>query len=412
MSSKVKIIAATALGNALEYYDVIIYSTFALIIAQEFFPGSDADTSLLIAFATFGVSFFFRPLGGLILGSLGDRRGRKTALLLTMSLMLLGTLMIAVTPPYASIGVGASVLVVIGRLVQGFSAGGEFASATAFLAEQSKNQRGFYSSWQFASQGFSMLMAAAVGFLITTSLSAHQVRHGGWRLSFVFGLLIGPMLLYLRSSFVETAEFIGQPHQEHPLRQALGRQKSNIVIALGVVILATVGVYVTLYMPTYAVRQLHLTPRAGFGATALAGAIMFSLTPVSGLLVDRYGRLAVALPFALALAVAPIPLYAWLSHTPTLSAMYVTQGTLSVLLAGYLGAVSALLSDLFPVATRTTGISLGYNLGVMLFGGFAPFIMTWLAVKTASTAVPGYYFATGAVGSMLALGAAWRRGFR
>jgi MFS transporter, MHS family, proline/betaine transporter len=133
---------------------------------------------------------------------------------------------------------------------------------------------------------------------------------------------------------------------------------------------------------------------------------------VSGLLVDRYGRLAVALPFALALAVAPIPLYAWLSHTPTLGAMYVTQGTLSVLLAGYLGAVSALLSDLFPVATRTTGISLGYNLGVMLFGGFAPFIMTWLAVKTASTAVPGYYFATGAVGSMLALGAAWRRGFR
>jgi MFS transporter, MHS family, proline/betaine transporter len=412
MNGKVKIIAATALGNALEYYDVIIYSTFALIIAQEFFPLRDADTALLIAFATFGVSFFFRPLGGLILGSLGDRRGRKTALLLTMSLMLLGTLMIAVTPSYAAIGVSASVLVVIGRLVQGFSAGGEFASATAFLAEQSKNRRGFYSSWQFASQGCSMLMAATVGFLITTLLSADQVRHWGWRLSFVFGLAIGPVLLYLRAGFVETAEFRGEIRQEHPLREALGQQKTNIVIALGVVILATVGVYVTLYMPTYAVRQLHMTPRAGFAASALAGAALFLLTPVSGMLVDRHGRLAVAIPFAIAFSLAPIPLYAWLSHTPSLGAMCATQGVISVLLAGYLGAVSALLSDLFPVATRTTGISLGYNLGVMLFGGFAPFIMTWLAVKTASAAVPGYYLAAGAVGSVLALAWAWRRGFR
>ena len=412
MNSKAKIIAATALGNALEYYDVIIYSTFALIIAQEFFPRSDADTSLLIAFATFGVSFFFRPLGGLVLGTLGDRRGRKAALLLTLSLMLLGTFMIAVTPSYAAIGVAASVLVVIGRLVQGFSAGGEFASATAFLAEQSKNQRGFYSSWQFASQGFSMVMAAVVGFLITTSLSADQVRHWGWRLAFVFGLLIGPVLLYLRSGFVETAEFRGQIREEHPLRQTFGQQKINLVIALGVVILATVGVYVTLYMPTYAVRQLHMTPRAGFGATALAGALLCVLTPLSGWLVDRQGRLAVALPFALALALAPIPLYSWLSHTPTLAAMYATQGLLAIFLAGYLGTVSALLSDLFPTATRSTGISLGYNLGVMLFGGFAPFIMTWLAVKTASTAVPGYYLAAGAVGSVLALTAAWRKGYR
>jgi MHS family proline/betaine transporter-like MFS transporter len=412
MNSKVKIIAATALGNALEYYDVIIYSTFALIIAQEFFPSSDADTSLLIAFATFGVSFFFRPLGGLVLGTLGDRRGRKAALLLTLSLMLLGTFIIAVTPSYAAIGVAASVLVVIGRLVQGFSAGGEFASATAFLAEQSKHQRGFYSSWQFASQGFSMLMAAVVGFLITTSLSTDQVRHWGWRLAFVFGLLIGPVLLYLRSGFVETEEFRGQIREEHPLRQTFGQQKVNIVIALGVVILATVGVYVTLYMPTYAVRQLHMTPRAGFGATALAGALLCVLTPLSGWLVDRYGRIAVALPFAFALAIAPIPLYSWLSQTPSLGAMYATQGLLAIFLAGYLGTVSALLSDLFPTATRSTGISLGYNLGVMLFGGFAPFIMTWLAVKTTSTAVPGYYLAAGAVGSVLALSAAWRKGYR
>jgi MHS family proline/betaine transporter-like MFS transporter len=412
MHTQVKIVAATALGNALEYYDVIIYSTFALIISQAFFPSSDTDTSLLIGFATFGVSFFCRPLGGLILGMLGDLRGRRTALLLTMSLMLLGTAMIAVTPSFASIGVAASVLVVIGRLVQGFSAGGEFASATAFLAEQSKSQRGFYSSWQFASQGLSMLMAATVGFLITLSLSPDQVRHWGWRLAFVFGLLIGPVLLYLRSGFVETEEFRGQIRQEHPLRKAFGAQKTSLVIALGVVILATVGVYVTLYMPTYAMRQLHMTQRAGFGATALAGAILLLLTPVSGLLVDRHGRLAVALPFAMALAIAPIPLYGWLSHTPSLGAMFATQGLLALLLAGYLGAVSALLSDLFPIGTRATGISLGYNLGVMLFGGFAPFIMTWLAVKTTSTAVPGYYLAAGAMGSVLALVAAWRKGFR
>jgi MHS family proline/betaine transporter-like MFS transporter len=412
MSSKATTIAATAFGNALEYYDVIIYGTFALTIAQEFFPQHDADTSLLIAFATFGVSFFFRPLGGLILGSFGDRRGRKAALLLTMSLMLLGTLMIAATPSFASIGLTASVVVVLGRLIQGFSAGGEFASATAFLAEQSKQQRGFYSSWQFASQGLSMLAAAAVGLLITMTLTVDQVRHWGWRLSFVFGLLIGPSLLYLRSGFEETAEFRGETRETSPLREALTRHKANIAIAVGVVILATVGIYVMLYMPTYAVRQLQLSQRDGFFASLVAGAALFVLTPVSGLLVDRYGRLVIATPFAAALVVAPIPVYAWLSGTHSTAELCAVQLFIAILMAGYLGSVSALLSDLFPVSSRTTGISLGYNLAVMLFGGFAPLIMTWLTVKTGSVAVPGYYLAAGACASLIALACEWRRGYR
>jgi MHS family proline/betaine transporter-like MFS transporter len=412
MNRKAKTIAATALGNSLECYDLILYGTFALTIGQEFFPHRDADTSLLIAFGTFGVSFFFRPLGGLMIGSFGDRTGRKAALLMTMFLMLLGTAMIAVTPSYASIGIIASVMVVLGRLIQGFSAGGEFASATAFLAEQSTNQRGFYASWQFASQGFSMLMAAAIGFLITTALTTEQVRHWGWRLSFLFGLLIGPALLFARSNLEETVEFQREALQGSPVREALAHQKANIAIALGTVIVATVGMYVMLYMPTYAVRQLQLTQRAGFGAAAVAGLTLFVLTPISGVLVDRYGRLIVGAPFAVLLLAVPIPLYEWLSHSRSIGSLCAAQILLAIPMAGYLGALGALLSDLFPVRSRTTGISLGYNLSVMLFGGFAPFIMTWLTVKTGSAAVPGYYLAAGATCSLVTIAFAWRRGYR
>jgi MHS family proline/betaine transporter-like MFS transporter len=405
-------VAAASLGNAMECYDFIIYGTFAVIIAEKFFPNKSANTSLLITFGTFGVSFIFRPLGGIVIGGYADRAGRKAALLLTMLLMFVGTLAIAIIPGYAAIGIIAPIVVVAGRLAQGFSAGGEFASATAFLAEQSTRRRAFYASWQFASQGLSMVLAAGVGYLITSLLNAAQVSQWGWRAAFLFGLLIGPVLIYSRAGLQETEEFQAVRTHKNPVRDVLASQKRKIAMAAGSVVLATASIYVALYMPAYAVRQLELTQRDGFAATALVGLTMLLLTPLFGCWVDRVGRLRIAWPSALLLCFAPIPLYAWLRQAPSLQRLCITQLALAVPMSAYLAALSAFLADLFPVSNRSTGISLGYNLSVMIFGGFAPFIITWLIAATASPAIPAYYLAAAAATSLIAIAFAWRSGYR
>jgi MHS family proline/betaine transporter-like MFS transporter len=396
----------------MECYDFIIYGTFAVIIAETFFPNKSTDTSLLITFGTFGVSFIFRPLGGIVIGGFADRAGRKAALLLTMLLMFVGTLAIAIIPGYAVIGIIAPIVVVAGRLVQGFSAGGEFASATAFLAEQSTRRRAFYASWQFASQGLSMVLAAGVGYLITSLLNTEQVSRWGWRAAFLFGLLIGPILIYSRAGLRETEEFQAVRALKNPVRDVLANQKSEIAIAAGSVVLATASIYIALYMPTYALRQLGLSQRDGFAATALVGLTMLSLTPLFGCWVDRVGRLRIAWPSALLLCLASVPLYAWLGHAPSLQRLCMTQLALAVPMSAYLAALSAFLADLFPVRNRSTGISLGYNLSVMIFGGFAPFIITWLIAATASPAIPAYYLAAAAATSLIAIAFAWRNGYR
>lgn len=280
-------VVAASFGNALEWFDNIIYGFFALTIARQFFPTDDPNASLLIAFGTFGVSFFFRPLGGVVIGAYADRAGRKAALLVTMMLMLLGTAIIAFMPPYASIGITAPILVVIARIIQGFSAGGEFGSATAFLAEQTPSRRAFYSSWQFASQGLTTLLAALFGVMLDTLLSAQQLDSWGWRIPFFFGLLIGPVALFIRRHVDESPEFqsaaaIGNSRGD-PLADAMRTQKLRILIAMGAVVLATVTVYILLYMPTYAVRQLGLSAGDGFRATLAAGTILFVLCPLVGL---------------------------------------------------------------------------------------------------------------------------------
>ena len=386
------VIAAT-FGNALEWFDNVIYGFFALTIARQFFPVHDPNISLLIAFGTFGASFFFRPLGGVVIGAYADRAGRKAALLVTMMLMLLGTATIALMPPYSRIGVTASVLVVLARIVQGFSAGGEFGSATAFLAEQSPRRRSFYSSWQFASQGLTTLMAAGFGVLVASTLTPDQVESWGWRIPFLFGLLIGPVALYIRRNVDESPEFRRVEPLANPLSDAMRSQKATMLIALGLVMLATVTSYILLYMPTYAVTYLGLAAADGFRATLTAGALLFVLTPLAGLAADRLGRIAVPMPFALLLAIVPVPLFAWMTAHASALALLMSQALLASLLAGYLGALPSLLTDLFPVRNRSTGISLSYNLSVALFGGLAPFTVTWLITVTGSSAAPGYYVA-------------------
>lgn len=404
-----RVVVAASIGNALEWFDLVVYGFFAVLIAKLFFPAGNDTVSLLLTLGTFGVSFFMRPLGAIVLGAYADRAGRKAALTLSIVLMMAGTLVIAILPTYRTIGLAAPLILVAARLMQGFSAGGEFGSATAFLAEHVPGRRGFFASWQIASQGLTTVLAAGFGVLLTGELSAEQLAAWGWRVPFVFGLLIGPAAWYIRTRLDETPEFLAAETTTTPLRDTLASQKMRLLIAIGAVVLGTVSTYLVLFMPTYGVRQLGLAPSVTFAAIALTGVIQMLFSPLVGHLSDRLGRTRIMLMSAVLLLVLIYPAFVFLVAHPTFGTLIVVQVALGFLMTGYFGALPGLLSEIFPVQTRTTGMSLAYNIAVTIFGGFGPFIITWLISSTGSKLAPSFYMMFAAVVSLLALFAARRK---
>lgn len=400
-------VAAASIGNALEWFDLVAYGFFAVVISQQFFPAGNDTISLLLTLGTFGVSFFMRPLGAIVLGAYADRAGRRAALSLSISLMMVGTLIIAVLPNYATIGLAAPLILVIARLLQGFSAGGEFGSATAFLAEHMPQRRGFLSSWQVASQGLTMLLAASFGVVLNGNLSPAQMDAWGWRIPFFFGLLIGPVAWYIRKRVDETPEFVAAEMSSKttltPVRDTLATQKERLLIAIGVVILATVSTYVVLFMPTFAVKQLGLPASASFAAILLTGMIQLVVSPLVGHWSDRHGRTGIMLASAITILVLIYPAFAMLVSHPTLATLLVVQIIFGFLISGYFATLPGLLSEIFPVSTRTTGLSLSYNIAVTIFGGFAPFIISWLIASTGTKVAPGFYMIFAAAISIVAL---------
>ncbi|WP_246655295.1 MFS transporter [Streptomyces decoyicus] len=388
------VLAATA-GNTLEWYDLTSYGFFAVSISKAFFPAGDPAVSLMLAFGTFGVSYLVRPLGALVLGTYADRTGRKASLLLTIRLMMIGTLLIAVMPTYESIGMAAPVLILVARLLQGFSAGGEFGSATAFLAEQAPERRGFMASWQFASQGLATLLAATFGTVLSLTLSGSQLDSWGWRIPFLIGLLIGPVGYVIRRQVPETPEFVDAAEAGEvattPVRQVLRDQKLRVLLMVGALVMSTAVTYVIVYMPTYAHEVLGLPPSAGFIGAAVSGVALTTVTPLIGHLSDRVGRVKIMLLAGIAMVLSIYPLFLLLSGSPSLLVMGVVMFILGVLKACYFGALPALMSEAFPTATRSTGLSLSYNIGVMSFGGFAPVIITWMIGATGSHLSPSFY---------------------
>ena len=405
-------VIAASIGNALEWFDFVVYGFFAITIARLFFPAADEGTSLLVALATFGVTYFMRPLGAIVLGNYADRHGRKAAFSLSIVLMTLGTGIIALAPTYAAIGLWAPILIVLARCIQGFSAGGEFGAATAFLAEQHPERRGFFASWQFASQGLTTVLATAFGAVLAGALSVEQMDSWGWRIPFLFGLLIGPVGYYLRSHVEETAEFRSTHVRSAPLREAFLEGKKRLLISFGAVVLCTVATYTILFLPTYAVRQLGLPASGSFLATLLNGSLQMVLIPVVGAWSDRHGRLPLTFCAAIALLVGIYPLFAWLAAAPTLENLLIFQAIIGVLAAGYMGALPALMAELFPTSMRTTGLSVAYSCGVAVFGGFAPAINAWLIEATGNSLAPSFYLMAAALVSIAALAAARRLGIR
>jgi MHS family proline/betaine transporter-like MFS transporter len=334
-------VVAAVIGNALEWYDLTVFGFLTVVIAQLFFPVGNDYSSMLLTTATFGVAFVMRPIGGIVLGLYADRAGRKAALLLVIALMTLGILLLAIAPPYSAIGIGAPLMIVLGRLLQGFSAGGEFGSSTALLIEAAPfSKRGFYGSWQMASQAAALLLGAVVGALITHGLSPEALKSWGWRVPFILGLIIGPIGFYIRRHLSDSEVFLLA--QKTARRATLGEvfrcHTRDVLCGLGAVIALTVTIYVLIsYLPTFAVKQLKLPYAQSFYAVIVGNLLLTVLSPLTGAWSDRIGRKGLSLWSLVLTLVIIYPLFAWLAAEPSVSKLILVQALLSITLSGYYG---------------------------------------------------------------------------
>lgn len=410
-ASLYRLIVATSVGNALEWYDLLVYGYFAGPLSRQFFPTHDRTVSLLLTLGTFALSYLARPVGALVLGSYGDRHGRKASLMVSITMMMLGTILIAVMPPYAAIGVLAPIAVFAARLLQGFSAGGEFGSSTAFLTEHAPQRSGFMSSWQFSSQGAAVLLASAVGAIVTSTLTSAQIDSWGWRVPFLLGLVIGPIGLYLRRHVDETPEFERERERERdeasPIREVLATQKARLLVSIGALALTTSANYMILYMPTYAARQLGLPQSYGFIGTLATGAVITVLTPLVGHWSDKVGRFRIMLGAAVLFLLTIYPAFLVMNAHASLLTLLAPMIWIGLLKATYFAPIPGLMANIFPTRTRATGMAFGYNLGTTVFGGFTPVAVASLIALTHDNLAPGIYLMLTAVISLITL--VWAR---
>lgn len=399
-----RVVAATVAGNAFEFYDFLAYAFFAVYIGKAFFPASVPLVSLLTTLAVFGVGFVTRPIGGVLIGAFADRVGRKPAMLLTIGLITVGTLGLALTPSYASIGIAAPIIVVACRLVQGLALGGEVGPSTAYLVEIAPNgKRGLYASWQLASQGVGVLLAGSLGLMLTVSLSAEQMQSWGWRAPFVLGLVLIPIAVYLRRSMPET---LAEPSHNLPggaEKIKIGHYTKPIIIAVLLIMGATVPTYVANYMTTYAITTLKLSPAIGMTATVTTGSMMFVFALLGGWLSDRYGRKPVMLWPRVILVLAIYPAFLVLIHHASLPNLLFVSALLAALTAVSGAATFSAIPELFPSRARALGLSIAYAVGVTVFGGTTQFIIAWLIGVTGNAATPAWYVVGATVVSTLAL---------
>ncbi|WP_028221026.1 MFS transporter [Paraburkholderia oxyphila] len=397
-------IFATVIGSGLEWFDFSGYAFFAAIIGKLFFPAGNETTSLLLALATFGVGFVVRPLGGIVFGIYADRVGRKKALSLAMLVMATGSALIAFAPTYEAIGIAAPCLIVLARMLQGISAGGEMGGATAFLTEHAPaGKRAYYSSWIQTSIGFAVVIGSLVGTLIVSAMPTESLTQWGWRIPFVIGTLVAPVGYFIRLKIDETPEFSTETvHAQSPLRDVIREYPRQVISSLLMVVLWTVCTYVILfYVPTYATRSLHMPQQQGFISGIVSGSVLMAMAPMFGALSDRIGKQRVLRVAAVAILALTYPLFAWLNDSPTFATLLIFQVTFGILIAAYTGPILALFTEMFPSRVRTTGLSLAYNGAVTIFGGFASFIITWLIQLTGDPKSAAWYILFAAVVSLI-----------
>jgi MHS family proline/betaine transporter-like MFS transporter len=405
------VIIAATIGNVLEWFDFLVYGFFAVTIAEVFFPADDPTVSLLVTFGTFGLAYLVRPLGAVVVGSYSDRAGRKAGLTLSIGLMLIGTALMVVTPGYATIGVAAPLIITLARLLQGFSVGGEFGSAVSFLVEHGGRRRGFSASWQWATTGIVSIIVSLFGLVLTTQLSHQQLVDWGWRIPYVFGLLVGPAGLYIRSRMTETPEFLETAAADRMSIADLSRRHPvALLVALGASIVSNSSYYLLLYVPTYGVKTLHLPAYTGFAATLVGGIILAVFSVIAGYWSDKtVPRTRLMLITAWLFLLTAYPSFWLMDAYPSLATAMFAVGLLNLIKAGYSGVLPSVLCEQFPVETRAVGVAFAFSISVTIFGGFAPFVATWLIAQTGDPLSPAYYLMATAALSILALWAIQRR---
>jgi MHS family citrate/tricarballylate:H+ symporter-like MFS transporter len=381
-------LAAVVAGNALEFYDFLIFGFFAVQIGAVFFPVRDATGSLLLTLGTFGVGFLTRPLGGAVIGRLGDRVGRKPAMLLSFGLMGLSIVGLALTPSYAAIGAAAPVLVVIFRLIQGFALGGEVGPSTAFLMEAAPvEKRGLYISLQFATQQAATLCAGIVGVVLANLLTPQHLSTWGWRIAMLLGASVVPLALAIRRNLPETLEQRASTSLPRPTAAQVGLALLTLIVLAS----ATISTYALININLFATHTLGMTPAQAFGAVVIGGLMGVIFNPIGGWLSDRLGRKPVMISAYSLLCLVGLPCFMAMSHLRTPLVLYAAVALMASLLALGLPAIMAQVGESLPSQMRSGGIGIIYAVAIALFGGTASLIVTWLTAVTGSPLAPAWY---------------------
>jgi MFS transporter, MHS family, citrate/tricarballylate:H+ symporter len=404
--AKIWSVVRVSSGNFLEMYDFMVFGYYASAIGKAFFPSGSAFVSLMLSLMTFGAGFLMRPLGALVLGAYTDRHGRRAGLLLTLGMMSVGIFSIALMPGYAAIGLLAPLLVLVGRLLQGFSAGMELGGVSVYLSEiATPGHKGFYVSWQSGSQQVAVMVAASVGVALNSILPPEKMAQWGWRVPLLLGCLIVPFLFRLRRSLAETDEFVARkcrPSTPEILR-SLQSNWRIVVIGTLMVTMTTVSFYmITAYTPTFGSSVLHLASIESLVVTLCVGASNLFWLPIMGALSDRIGRRPLLFACTILMLVSAYPAMYWLVASPSFLRLLAVELWLSFIYGSYNGAMVVFLTEIMPINVRTSGFALAYSLATAIFGGFTPALSTYLIHLTGNRAVPGLWLSFAAACGFLA----------
>ncbi len=413
-SSKLVTVLRVTSGNFLEMFDFFLFGFYASYIAKAFFPAGNEFASLMLTFMTFGAGFLMRPLGAIVLGAYIDRVGRRRGLITTLAIMAVGTILIAFVPAYATIGLIAPVLILIGRLLQGFSAGVELGGVSVYLSEMAPpDQKGFYVAWQSGSQQVAIIVAALIGYVLNLYLMPQEMSDWGWRVPFFIGSLIVPFLFVIRRSLQETEAFLKRTH--HPTVPEIFASIVNnwrvVLAGMLMVVMTTVSFYlITVYTPTFGKSVLKLSITDALVVTFCVAISNLFWLPVMGAVSDRIGRRPILLGFTVLTIVTAYPALSWLVANPSFERMLLVELWLSFLYGGYNGAMVVALTEIVPASVRTVGFSLAYSLATALFGGFTPAVSTMLIEMTGDNAAPGLWMTFAAVCGLTATLMVYRGG--
>jgi MHS family citrate/tricarballylate:H+ symporter-like MFS transporter len=414
IKSRIGAILRATSGNFLEQFDFFLFGFYASYIGNAFFPNVDDTAKLLNTFGVFWLGALMRPVGAIVLGAYIDRIGRRQGLIVTLAIMAFGTVVIAFCPSYASIGIAAPIIVVVGRLLQGFSAGVEIGGVSVYLAEISTpGNRGFYTSFQSSSQQVAIFVAAIVGYLLSEAMPAETVAAWGWRIPFFIGCLIIPVIFFLRRTLEETPEFLAM--KKHPTAsEVFASAAANwriVILGMMIAILTTTTFYfVTVYTPTFGKNVLKLSSADALQVTVLVAVGNFIWNPVGGALSDRVGRKPVLLAIAALSLLTAYPALHWLVADPSFGKMLAVEMMFSFYFGVYSGTMLGALVEIVPAHVRTTCFSLAFALAAALFGTFTPFASTLLIDMTHDKASPGFWLMFAAVLGIIATLAVYRGG--